>query len=214
MTEITNIPALVDENQDMTPDVPMDGLLLNTKAMNTMFKLAKMYAASKIVPQTYQGKPDDCMVAIELAARMNVSPTFVMQQLYIVQGRPSWSGQAALALVQGTRKFTDLEYVFIGEPGTPEWGCYLQGYNVKSGKMVKGTAVTMQMAKDEGWTEKRGSKWLTMPEQMMKYRAAAFFARTECPEALMGFQTADEIQDVRGAEPEKQTVKLTLNSQT
>ena len=59
---------------------------------------------------------------------------------------------------------------------------------------------------------KNGSKWKTMPEQMLKYRAAAFFARTECPEVLMGFQTAEETEDVYGAaskqEPEK--VKITL----
>lgn len=216
MTEIdTTLPVVQDEVQhaEQDPDIPVEGLLLNSKAMNTMFKLAKMYAASKIVPESYQNKTENCLVAIEMAARMNVSPTFVMQQLYIVQGKPSWSGQAAYALLQNTRKFRSLEYVFVGEPGTNNWGCYLQGENTKTGKLTKGATVTLQMAKDEGWYSKKGSKWQTMPEQMMRYRAAAFFARAECPEALMGFQTTDEVEDVQGTErPEKETVKLTLNS--
>jgi hypothetical protein len=58
------------------------------------------------------------------------------------------------------------------------------------------------MAKDEGWLTKNGSKWRTMPELMLKYRAAAFFARTECPEALYGFQTSDEVEDVHGPAPD------------
>lgn len=213
MTDI-NLPATTpEETLDQQPDIQTDGLLLNTKAMNTMFKLAKMYAASKIVPESYQNKPENCLVAIEISARMNVSPVFTMQQLYIVKGKPAWSGQAAYALIQNTGKFSNLKYVFVGEPGTNEWGCYLQGHNTKTGEVVNGSTVTIQMAKDEGWYSKSGSKWVTMPQQMLKYRAAAFFARTECPAALMGFQTAEEIQDVKGAEPEQtQTVKLTLNS--
>ena len=51
------------------------------------------------------------------------------------------------------------------------------------------------LEKADGWHGKDGSKWKTMPEVMLKYRAAAFFARTECPEALMGVQTTDEIID-------------------
>jgi len=78
---------------------------------------------------------------------------------------------------------------------------------------VDGTEITMQMAHDEGWITKNGSKWRTMPEQMLKYRSAAFFARTECPEVLMGFQTADETQDVNGpADEPVQKVTITLDA--
>lgn len=193
----------------------LGGMIADPKTMNTLFRLAKMYASSKIVPETYRDKPEDCLVAIELAARMNVSPIFVMQQLYIVKGRPGWSGQAALALIQNARKFMDLEYVMVGTEGTMERGCYLQGRSTTTGRIVKGTLVTMQMAKDEGWIDKSGSKWKTMPEQMLRYRAASFFARAECPQALMGFQTVEELEDVQGRKdaPEVKTVKLTLNSQ-
>jgi hypothetical protein len=68
------------------------------------------------------------------------------------------------------------------------------------------------MAIDEGWVNKDGSKWKTMPDLMLRYRAAAFFARTECPEVLMGFHTADEIEDVKGVEPPAETVKFQLSS--
>ena len=58
---------------------------------------------------------------------------------------------------------------------------------------------------------KNGSKWVTMPEQMMMYRAAAFFARVFCPHALMGLQTAEEVQDVNGYDEPTQTKTITFN---
>ena len=67
------------------------------------------------------------------------------------------------------------------------------------------------MAKDEGWLDKSGSKWKTMPRQMMMYRAASFFARAHCPEVLLGIQTVEEVQDVRGyEEPEAETTTIVL----
>jgi len=206
-TELT-VPQ---ESTDIIPQAPQThNLLQNTKALAMINRLSERYANSSMVPDTYRGKPDNCFVALELASRMDVSPVLVMQNLYIVQGKPSWAGQACKALVDGSGKFADSEYVMVGNPADDTWGCYLQAVNVKTGKLVKGTTVTIKLAKDEGWLNKNGSKWKTMPEQMMKYRAAAFFARTECPEVLMGFQTADEVQDVNG--PEKATQeKITIS---
>jgi Rps23 Pro-64 3,4-dihydroxylase Tpa1-like proline 4-hydroxylase len=197
---------------DLLPTVPQaQNLLMNTKALAMISRLADRYANSSMVPDTYKGKPDNCFLALELAARMDVSPILVMQNLYIVQGKPSWAGQACKALIDGSRKFVNSEYVMTGNANDGTRGCYLQAVNVKTGKIVKGTEITMKMAQDEGWAQKNGSKWRTMPEQMLKYRAAAFFARTECPEVLMGFQTADEVADIKGEEvSEKQKVVITL----
>lgn len=184
----------------------LENLMINTKQLALINRFAERYANSQMVPDIYKNKPDNCFVACELAARMNVSPILVMQNLYIVQGKPSWAGQACKALIDGCGKFRDSEYIFIGEQGASDWGCYLQAVSNRTGKTVKGTTVTWQMAVDEDWVNKKGSKWKTMPEQMIKYRAAAFFARTECPEVLMGFRTADEVQDTRSGETEETVI--------
>lgn len=186
----------------------VQNLLMNTKQIAVITKIADRYATSSMVPRDYQGRPDNCFVACELAARMNVSPILVMQNLYVVQGRPSWAGQACKALIDGCGKFAQSEFVFIGEYGQKEWGCFLQAKNRITGKTIKGTTITWQMAIDEGWVNKNGSKWKTMPEQMIKYRAAAFFARTECPEVLMGYSTADEVEDISKPAPEK--IKISI----
>ena len=70
------------------------------------------------------------------------------------------------------------------------------------------------MAQKEGWSTKPGSKWLTMSEQMLAYRAGSFFARAYCPEVLLGVQTIDEIQDVNGyADEDKSVVTIELNKE-
>lgn len=207
-----NTELTVHQPQELIPtDAPTQNILQNTKALGLISRLADRYADSSMVPDTYKGKPNNCFVALELASRMDVSPVLVMQNLYIVQGKPSWAGQACKALIDGSRRFKDSEYIMTGSLSDGTRGCYLQAVKVSNGKVVKGTEITLKMAQDEGWSTKSGSKWKTMPEQMLKYRAAAFFARTECPEVLMGFQTAEEIVDVRGETAnEKQIVTIKM----
>lgn len=205
--------ALFEESNLPANTQPERNMLQNSDSLNRLYKLAKSYARSSMVPDVYRGNPDNCFVAVELAARMDVSPVLVMQNLYIVQGRPSWAGSACKALIDGCGKFSHSEFVMSGsiEDGTA--ACYLQAVNNSTGKLVKGTEITMRMAAAEGWLDKKGSKWKTMPEQMLKYRAASFFARSECPEALMGFQTAEEVQDTKGWEQQEppRTISISLN---
>lgn len=205
----TNGMVLQQDQGEIVSQAKMQNLLQNTKSLNLISKLADKYANSDMVPASYKGKPDNCFVALELASRMDVSPVLVMQNLYIVQGKPSWAGQACKALIDGSGKFTNSEYVMTGNAQDGSLGCYLQATNKRTGKLVKGTQITMKMAQDEGWSTKGGSKWKTMPEQMLKYRAAAFFARTECPEVLMGFQTADEVDDI--VPDERTNTKTTIS---
>lgn len=184
--------------------------LTDARSYRMLDGIAKRYANSMIVPELYQHNPDNCYVACNMANRMGVDPLIVMQSLYIVKGKPAWSGQACIALVNGTKQFSPLRFVFVGEEGKLTYGCYVECTRKSDGELLRGTTITLQMAKDEGWLDKTGSKWKTMPEQMMQYRAAAFFARIYCPAALMGLQTTDEVEDVHGTETEKQTIVIKM----
>lgn len=158
-----------------------------------LLRSAKMLSQTSIIPASYQNKPQDCFVALEMAARLNVSPMVIMQNMYVVKGKPSWSGQACFMLINNCGKFTDIKHVYTGEIGTESRGCYISAKRVSDGEEVKGTEITIQMAKSEGWIS--NPKWKNMPELMLAYRAAAFFARVYCPEALMGVHTDDEVID-------------------
>ena len=214
------------QTEELQPDTENNGLILSpqkpmpmvatmwndTKLMNSAWKMANVLSQSSIIPQNYRGKQGDCVVAIDIGNRLGVSPIMVMQNSQVVQGNFTWKGAACKAFIDGCGKFKESEYIELGERGKPSWGCYLQAVNIKTGKLVKGVTVTIQMAQDEGWVNKNGSKWKTMPELMLRYRAATFFARTECPEVLMGFQTVEEIEDVKGVEPSKTVVKFSLDN--
>ena len=167
-------------------------------AFEQALRTATMLSKSTLVPQNYQGKPQDCFIAVDMASRMNTSPIFIMQNLYVVKGKPSWAGQACMAMINACGKFRDVKHVYTGKKGTDDRGCYVTAIRISDGEVVNGTEVTIALAKAEGWTS--NSKWRNMPEQMLGYRAASFFARMYCPEALMGLQTYEEVEDT---EPRK-----------
>lgn len=164
-------------------------------AFDQVARVANMLAKSTIVPENYQNKPEDCFIAVEMASRMNTSPIFIMQNLYVVKGKPSWAGQACMAMITSCGKFKNVKHVYTGTRGTDNRGCYVEATRISDGEILRGTEVTLQMAKNEGWMS--NSKWRNMPEQMLGYRAASFFARMFCPEAMMGLQTTEEIYDAQ-----------------
>lgn len=165
----------------------------NTDDFNNYWKMAGMLAKSDMIPQSYQGKPMNVVIALEQAQRMNCSPLMVMQNLYIVKGKPSWSGQACSMIVNGCGLFENVDLVYVGEKGKDDWGAYVKATRKSDGKELVGTTIDMAMAKAEGWLS--NPKWKSMPQQMLGYRAYSFFARLYCPNALSGFSTEGEIED-------------------
>jgi hypothetical protein len=159
-------------------------------------RAAKALSSSSLVPQNYQGNLADCIVALELAQRIGASPLMVMQNLYIVHGKPAWSSQFLIAAVNQCGRYTALQYEWTGTPNTDAWTCRAWAKDKSTGERVQGPAVSIAMAKKEGWATKNGSKWQTIPELMLMYRAATFFARTNAPELTMGLQSHEEAHDI------------------
>lgn len=188
--------GIIQQEQNVSIQMPVQNAVnvwQDKEAFEQTTRVAMMLAKSTIVPQSYQGKPEDCFIAVEMASRMNTSPLFIMQNLYVVKGKPSWAGQACMAMIIACGKFRNVRHVYTGDRGKDNRGCYVEAVRISDGEILRGTEITMQMAKDEGWLS--NSKWRNMPEQMLGYRAASFFARMFCPEAMMGLQTTEEIYD-------------------
>lgn len=154
-------------------------------------KMAASLAQSTIVPKEFQGNANNALIAIELASRLQTSPLMVMQHLYIVYGRPAWSAQYVIAAINGSGKY-DMELQFdekTDAKGNP-YSCVC--WTEKNGRKVTGPIITMDLAKAEGWVSKNGSKWVSMPQIMLRYRAASFFGRMNCPDLMMGMYTKEE----------------------
>lgn len=161
---------------------------------------AKMFTHSTLVPQQFQGEQNmgNAIIALEMATRMNASPLMVMQNLYIVYGNPGWSSKFLIATFNQCGRFEAIKYRETGKKGTDSQGIIAYTREKGRDEIIAGPEVTIAIAKAEGWYDKKGSKWRTMPDQMLRYRAAAWLIRTTAPEISMGLQTADEIIDVEG----------------
>ena len=195
--------AVVEQTTELAPVT----VWTDKKQFDQLLRAANMLSQTSIIPATYQGKPQDCFVALEMATRMGVSPLVVMQNMYVVKGKPAWAGQACTMFINSCGKFTQVKHVYTCEKGTDSRGCYVTATRISDGVQVNGVEVTIAMAKAEGWIS--NTKWRNMPELMLAYRASAFFARVHCPEALMGVQLVDEIYDTETSRNAKKTSTLT-----
>lgn len=164
-------------------------------------RVAKMWATSSLVPKDFQGNLANCAIALNLARRLGADELMVMQNLYVVHGRPGWSSQFLIATFNTCGRYSSLEYEFVGEPGTDDYGCRAIATRNKTGQRLTGETITIGLAKAEGWYGKQGSKWKSMPGQMLRYRAASWFIRSYAPELSMGLHTADELADMDADPP-------------
>ena len=160
-----------------------------------LMEMASMLAKSTIVPILYQNRPENCFIALDMSTRMGVSPMVVMQNLYIIQGKPSFSGQAIASLVRTSDQFDKVKLNYVGKRDTDDWGAYISAFDTINGTEIKGATVTIRIAKREGWYQKSSSKWQTMPELMLGYRAYTWFGRVYAPEIMMGLHSVEEVND-------------------
>lgn len=208
------------------------------QSFELMQRAANLLSSSTLVPVAYRktiekldryGKVTESrdnpnalansVVALNMAQRMGADPLMVMQNLYIVEGRPSWSSQWIIAAINGCGRFSPLRFRIESrgereieykstywESGTRHTKvekvkindkvCVAWAIEKETGEIIESPAVSIEMAVLEGWYTKNGSKWQTMDEVMLRYRTASFFGKLYAPELLMGLQTVEEAQDI------------------
>lgn len=168
-------------------------------------RAAKALSQSTLVPKEYQGHLPNCIVALNMAQRLNADPLMVMQNLVIVHGRPTWSAQFMISTANACGRFSALRYEWRGDENKDDWGCRAWAIERDTQERLEGTWVSIGMAKKEGWYQKNGSKWQTMPQQMLMYRAGSWWVRAYAPELSMGLTTAEEAADFIDITPARST---------
>ena len=188
------------------PATPATRQTLDTiEGTRALHQLANIFTNSSLVPKDFQRNAANCVIALDIAARLNLSPMVVFQQMYIVNGKPSWSSAFMISMFnQRATQYERLEYCLSGKPGTPDRTCWCRAKLKATGEYVEGPPVTLRMAEMEQWK----GKWKSMPELMLKYRAAAFFIRTVAPEILFGLYTQEEAVDIAEAESAKANARV------
>jgi hypothetical protein len=165
-----------------------------TAAFELVQRQAKMLASSTLVPKEFQNNMANCAIGLNIAKRLGADPFMIVQNIDVIHGRPSFRATFLIAMVNASGRFSPLKFKLEGDG--QERTCYAYATDKASGETVEGPVVSMAMAKAEGWSTKSGSKWLTMPELMLRYRSAAFFARLYAPDITLGMQTAEEVEDI------------------
>lgn len=207
MPNETAAPAQVTLASLRNPDPPETRMPVVRSGMGDlqgfelMQRVAKALYTSTLVPPQYQGAANlgNCLIALEMAQRIGASPLMVCQNLYVVHGRPAWSAKFLIASFNQCGRFTAIRYDWCGTREKDDWGCRAYATEKSTGEKIQGPLITIALAKKEGWHDKSGSKWKTIPELMLQYRAAAWMVNTHAPEISMGLNTADEISDVYDA---------------
>jgi hypothetical protein len=192
-TALRPVPS-VAQDIAKTPNVSVG--MTSLQGFELAQRVAKALATSNLVPKEYQGNLSNCLIGLEMAQRIGASPLMVLQNLVVVHGRPTWSSQFLIATFNGCGKYASIRYEFSGEEGTDSYGCRALSTELSTSEKLVGPLVTIGLAKKEGWYGRNGSKWQTMPEMMLRYRAAAWFVRTTAPELAMGLSTHEEMLDV------------------
>lgn len=219
-----------DNKEENLPSIQPFSAFGSIESFESSQRMANLLSSSDIVPEQYRGKLGNCLVALEISQRTKSGVMAVMQNLHIIKGRPSWSSAYIIAAINTCGRFNELEFDitdkgeaeveyeitnWVGPKGhatkkvevvkekVHNYECYAYTTSKRTGKILKGTTVSIKMAVAEGWYGKDGSKWQTMPELMLQYRAAAFFGRVYAPELLMGMQTKEEIEDFVGPDNAK-----------
>jgi hypothetical protein len=170
-------------------------------AFELMQRQAKLLMVSSLVPKAFQNNLPNCVIALNMANRIGADPLMVMQNLYVVHGSPSWSAQFVIACFNQCGRFSSMRFEWRNTPTKvgdipDEWGCRAYATELKTGEKIFGPWITIKMSKAEGWYQKSGSKWQTIPELMLMYRAGSWMQRTSAPDISMGLRTAEEVHDV------------------
>ena len=187
------------------------------------YNMAKYLCHSSMVPKQYQGDNNigNCIIALEMAQRMGASPFAVMQNLDVIHGNPSWRSQFVIASLNSCGRFSPIRYEMedLGEK-TVEYTwtdrnknkhqdsvtiydkyCRAWAYDKATGERLYGPPITIEMAVQEGWYTKTDSKWKTIPELMLRYRAAKWFGNLYAPDITMGMHDDTEVRDIIDVKP-------------
>ncbi|WP_310625771.1 hypothetical protein [Limnohabitans sp.] len=245
MSEVTQKTLANLRPQTPAPQANATLGFFNSAGFELMQRAANLLSNSTLVPAAYrkwdEKKGDNpnalsnCVVALNMAQRMGADPLMICQNLYIVEGRPSWSSQWIIAAINGCGRFSPLRFDLkdLGskevEYTVTEWvdrqrvnkkmkatvqnlECIAWAVEKETGTRIDSPKVSLEMAVKEGWYGKNGSKWQTMPEVMLRYRTASFFGKLYAPELLMGLQTVEEAHDIIDMNPDGTVASVTTET--
>jgi hypothetical protein len=164
---------------------------LSISTLDDLLKFAEMVSRTDLIPKEFRGFPDRIVVGIQFGAEVGMSPMQSLQNIAVVNGRPSIYGDAALALVKSSSVCEDVIETVEGA-GTPDPIAVCVA--IRKGKEPVTVRFSVSDAKRAGLWGKAGP-WTQYPRRMLQMRARGFALRDAFPDVLRGLVTAEEAQD-------------------
>jgi len=166
------------------------GFALQPANITEAMQMAEMLARSQMVPKGYQGKPQDTLVAMMMGAELGLNPIQSLQNIAVVNGRPSIYGDALLALVQNHPKFGGQEESF--DEATMTATCTVW----RKGDEKRHTVTFSKLDAEKAGLWGKQGPWQQYPKRMLMWRARGYALRDKFADALGGLITVEEAQDM------------------
>ncbi len=164
---------------------------LQPRTFGELMEFARIASRSGMVPNSFTGKPEAIVIACQMGAELGLAPMQSLQNIAVINGRPSVWGDALLALVRSSPICDDVVEVI---EGTGDNRVAICTATRKGKKPVIGRFSVHDAQKAGLWT--KTGPWKQYPERMLQMRARGFALRDAFPDVLRGLITAEEAQDM------------------
>lgn len=168
---------------------------LEPKTMAEAVDFAERIAKSGMVPDQYQGKPNNVLVAVQWGYELGLAPMQALQNISVINGRPSVWGDSQVALVKAHPAFRGLREWQEGDT------CYCEVKRALPDGEIETTVKTFSMAQAQKANLLNRPTWKSYPDRMLQMRARGFALRDAFPDALKGLLSVEEAQDYPDAQP-------------
>jgi hypothetical protein len=178
------------------------------QTMTEAIEFSSMLSRSQMVPKNYQNKPEDILVAVQWGYEIGLAPLQALQNISVINGKPSVYGDAAMALVQASPVCEDVQESIEGDgTSNPVAICRVK----RRGRSEVVSKYSVEDAKRAGLWGKQGP-WSQYPKRMLQMRARGFALRDAFPDVLKGLITAEEAQDMPVDEVVSKPVRIASNN--
>lgn len=183
-----------------------------------ILKIAEIAAKSELIPEKFRGKPNDCFIGLYRGDRLGMDPFGFLEKIFVLDGKVGFEGQLIIAILNRSGRFTgqiNFEYSdgpalsfpekhYMAGKGITDRICHAVAVLAVEKTTVRAKC-SLQMAIDSGWTIKHdragnlmqtAKQWFMLTDLRLAYRAAAYLGRLYAPDAILGMQTLDELQDI------------------
>ncbi|KLE01199.1 hypothetical protein [Aliarcobacter butzleri] len=183
-------------------------LELEVKRFELEQRRATALSKSAFFPNALKNDVASAVIIYDLANRMNISVMEVAQSIFIIYNKPSFETKFLVARLNDSGKIKGSLRTVIGDD---KKSAYCEATCSVTNEILKGMTYTLDIAKAEGLIDKQGSKWKTMPELMLRYRAQSNFINEFFPEIKFGCKTKEEIEDVETLDNSKMSNENKIN---